>query len=94
MLSAVLFTLLMQMRFHSSSCIPGEGWEFVVRGPDVDKSPRWHETSDAPPLAARAAIRAARSTLGRMSCTEAEGWELAAVALRPVAAEPDLWITW
>ena len=92
MFSAVMFALLLQMRFHSPSCSAGEGWAFVVRGPDVDKSPRWAETRDAPPLAPRAAIRAARSLLGRMSCKEAEKWELAAVALRPVAGEPDVWV--
>lgn len=30
--------------------------------------------------------------LGRMGCREAEDWELAAVALRPVAGEPNVWI--
>lgn len=56
MLSAVMFALLLQMRFQSPSCIAGEGWEFLVRGTDVDKSPRWSETSDAPPLTPRAAV--------------------------------------
>lgn len=92
MLSAFMFTLLLQMRFQTPSCIAGEGWAFVVRGRDVDKSPRWQETRDAPPLAPRAAIRAARATLGRMSCKESEEWELVAVALRPVAGEPDVWV--
>ena len=27
-----------------------------------------------------------------MSCNEAEAWELAAVALRPVAGERDVWV--
>ena len=92
MLSAVMVALLLQMRFQSPSCTAGEGWEFLVRGTDVDKSPRWSETSDAPPLAPRVAIRAARSVLGRMGCNEAEDWELAAVALRPVADEPNVWV--
>ena len=90
--SAVLFALLLQMRFHSPSCTPSEGWEFVVRSRDVDKSPRWPDSHDAPPLAPRAAVRAARSILGKMPCKEAEGWELAAVALRPVAGEPNVWV--
>jgi hypothetical protein len=92
MLSAVTFALLLQMRFQSPSCIAGEGWEFLVRGADVDKSPRWSQTSDAPPLAPRTAIRAARSMLGRKGCREAGDWELGAVALRPVAGEPNVWM--
>jgi hypothetical protein len=92
MLSAVVFALLLQMRFQSPSCTAGEGWEFVVRARDVERSPRWLETQDAPPLAPRAAIRAARSILGRMSCKGLEEWELATVALRPVAGEPHVWV--
>lgn len=92
MLTAILFTLLLQTRFQSPSCIAGEGWEFVVRSRDLEKSPRWHETSDTPPLAPRGAIRAARSLLVRMSCKAADEWEVAAVALRPIAGERDGWI--
>jgi hypothetical protein len=47
MLSAVMFALLLQVRFQSPSCTAGEEWEFVVRGRDVDRSPRWPETQDA-----------------------------------------------
>ena len=92
MLATVLLTLLLQMRFQSPGCVAGEGWEFVVRGRDMDKSPRWPEANDAPPLPARAAIRAARSLLSRLSCKDADKWELAAVALRPVAGEQDRWV--
>lgn len=92
MISAVLFALLLQMRFQSPSCTASEGWEFVVRSRDVDKTPRWPESHDAPPLAPRAAVRGARIILGQMSCKEAEAWELAAVALRPVAGEPNVWV--
>ena len=92
MLNAVLFALLLQMRFQSPGCTASEGWEFVVRSRDVATSPRWSESHDAPPLAPRAAVRAAGSILGKMSCKEAEGWELAAVALRPVAGERNVWV--
>ena len=92
MLTAVLLTVLLQTRLQSPSCIAGEGWEFVLRGRDVDKSPRWSEANDAPPLPARAAIRAARSLLERMSCNDVDKWDLSAVALRPVAGERDVWV--
>jgi hypothetical protein len=92
MIGAVLFALLLQTRIQSPSCTAGEGWQFVVRSRDVDKSPRWIESLDAPPLPPRAAVRAARSMLGKMSCKDAERWELAAVALRPFAGAPNVWI--
>ncbi len=92
MLTAVTLALVLQMRFQSPGCTAGEGWEFVVRGQDLDKSPRWLESSEAPPLPARAAIRAGRSVLRRMSCKEAEQWELGTVALRPILGEQDLWV--
>lgn len=92
MLLAVLLAGLLQTRFQSQSCIAGEGWEFVVRGSEVAKSPRWSDTRDAPPLPPRAAIRAARALLERMSCKDAGDWELSAVALRPVAGEREVWV--
>lgn len=92
MLSAVMFALLLQMRFQSPGCTVGEGWRFAVRGGDVDRSPRWPDAADAPPLAPRAAIRAARSLLGRLSCKQPEEWEVAAVAFRPVAGHPNVWV--
>ena len=92
MLTAVLVTLLLQTRFQSPSCVAGEGWEFVVRSRDLGKSPHWSQANDNPPLAARAAIRAARAVLSRMACKDPDHWELAAVALRPVAGESDTWM--
>ena len=92
MLSTIMFVVLLQMRFQSPGCTAGEGWEFLVRGTDVDTSPRWPETTDAPPLAPRAAIRAARSRLDRMSCKEPEHWEVEAVSLRPIAGQPNAWV--
>lgn len=92
MIGAVLFALLLQMRFQSPSCAASEGWEFAAHSRNIDKAPRWPESQDAPPLAPRAAVRAARSMLGKMSCKEAESWEPAAVALRPVAGEPNVWV--
>ena len=93
MLDAFMLTLFLQMQFQSPGCSMGDGWAFVLRGGDVDRSPRWLDTSDAPPLAPRAAVRSARSLLGRMSCSDADGWEVAAVAMRPVGGAGDVWIS-
>lgn len=92
MLSGLVLAMLLQMRIESVGCGADERWAFVVRGRDVDMSPRWSEASEAPPLAPRAAIRAARSMLGRMSCPGADAWEPAAVALRPIAGTPNAWM--
>lgn len=92
MLTAVIAGLLLQMRFVSPGCAPGDGWEFVVRSRDTAQGPRWTAEADAPPLAPRAAIRAARSLLDRMSCRDAAGWEVASVALRPLGGGPDAWV--
>ncbi len=92
MLSTLMLMLLLQMRFQTPGCKTGEGWEFVVRGQDVDKNPRWLESSEAPPLSARAAIRAGRAVLRQMSCNEPEQWGLENVALRPVLGEQDVWV--
>jgi hypothetical protein len=90
MLTTLMMTLLLQAFFRSPSGTAGEGWQFVMA--EVNKSPRWRPTSDAPPLTSRAAVRASRSLLHRMSCKDAETWELAEVALRPVGSERDVWV--
>lgn len=92
MLVAVLLVLILQTRLQSPSCTAGEGWELVVRGAGVDKSSRWPDADDAPPLPPRTAVRAARAFLEHMSCKDAGEWELASVALRPVAGERDVWV--
>lgn len=87
MLVGVLLTALLQVRFQSPSCVASKGWNFAVRGRDVDKSPRWPETNDAPPLAARVAIRAARSVSSpaRLAPTHANPYRLAGAVIRPAA---------
>jgi hypothetical protein len=92
MLNAVILMLLLQVRFESPGCMAGEGWSFALGARELDSSPRWQESVDEPPLAPRAAIRAARSLLGHMSCKQADSWEVVDVALRPVKGERNVWI--
>jgi hypothetical protein len=92
MLSAFMMALLVQTHFQSPSCTVGEGWQFVIRPGEADRSPRWQQSNDVPPLTPGAAVRAGRSLLHRMSCQNAETWELAEVALRPVVGERDVWV--
>ena len=84
MLDAFLLMLLLQARFQSPSCAAGEGWIFILRGADLDKTPRWHNSTDAPPLAPRTAIGAARSLLRQMS-----GRRLRGAGEREVATSSD-----
>jgi hypothetical protein len=92
-LLSLIVTLLMQTpRFMSPSCVPGEGWGFVIAGPDLAKSPRWKATDDAPPLTARAAERAAREFLRRAPCNDADVWTLHQIALQPLSGERDVWV--
>ena len=92
MLMTLVVTLLMVQtpRFNSPSCVPGQGWSFVIA--DLAKSPRWKATDDAPPLSARAAERAARGFLRRMGCKDADAWVLHQIALQPIGDERDVWV--
>jgi hypothetical protein len=92
MVDAFTVALLLQMWFQSPSCTPGEGWEFVVGGRYLERSPRWPAGTDSPPLAPRAAVRSARSLLHLMSCKDAETWEVVEVALRRLGGEGDVWV--
>lgn len=92
MLHALMLMLLLQTQFQSPSCAAGEAWQFVVRGHEIDKNPRWSERNDRPPLAPRAAVRSARAFLRQMKCKDADAWEVLEVALRPIGGERDLWI--
>jgi hypothetical protein len=92
MLTGLMLTLLLQTQFQSPSCAAGEGWNFVVRGRDIEKSPRWNERESTPPFSPRAAVRSARAFLRQMNCKDADSWEVLEVALRPIRGEPDLWI--
>lgn len=78
--------------FTSPACTPGQQWVFVLSGRDVDKSPRWAATADAPPLAPRAAVRSARAFLERMKCGRPGEWELHQVSLRPIPGERNAWV--
>src|SRR5688572_18613302 len=91
MIDALMLTLLLQVRLQSPSCIAGEGWSFMVQTPQQGKPVPWEETTDAPPLAPRAAIRSARSLLNRMACKDTDAWEVDQVALRPVPGERQIW---
>ena len=92
MLSLILLLATQGPRFASSSCAAGQAWEYVLRGHDFDRSPRWRTTDDAPPLAPRVAVRSARAFLGRMKCEQPDEWELHRVSLQPIAGEPDVWV--
>lgn len=92
MFDALLLTLLLQVRYQSPSCMVGEGWSFVVQQTALDKGPPWQERDDAPPLAPRAAIRSARALLVRLSCKDADDWEVSQVALRRVRADLKAWM--
>lgn len=97
MLLCLIVTLLVQTprftsRFTSPSCVPTEGWGFVIAGRDLEKSPRWKPTDDTPPVSARAAERAARAFLRRVPCKDADAWELQQIALQPLPGERDVWV--
>jgi hypothetical protein len=86
----LILTLLLQGGVFTSVA-EGQRWTFAVGGPALERSPRWREADDAPPLAARAAIRSARAMLGAL--VKAGGaWELGRVSLQPIAGGRDAWV--
>jgi hypothetical protein len=73
------------------SYVDGMRWAFAVCAVDVDRSPRWDDSEDAPPLPPRAAVRSARELL-RKYVERADDWELAKVSVQPIAGRSDVWV--
>lgn len=65
------------------SYVQGKQWEFVIQAADVDRSPRWEDWQDEPPLSPRAAVRSARAVLQKL-VKNADDWELTRVAIQPL----------
>jgi hypothetical protein len=96
MLIAVLMALALQNpaepnRALFSSHVDGARWEFVVRDADLDACPVWQESADHPPLAPRAAARAAQALL-RPLVEQADTWEQDEISLRPILGHPGAWV--
>jgi hypothetical protein len=66
-------------------------WESVIRAADLEKSPRWVASADSPPLAPRAAVRAARHVLDAIF-TAGEGWDFSRMSLQQMMGIPDRWV--
>ena len=92
MFDVLVLTLLLQVRYQSPSCTVGEGWSFVVQQSSLDNSSLWQEQEDAPRLAPRAAIRSARALLARLSCKDANDWEVSQVGFRRVSPVLKSWL--
>lgn len=96
MLIAVLMLLALQNapeppRASFSSYVAGARWDFEVRGADLENSPAWQESDDSPPLAPRAAARAARELLRKL-VERADDWEQDGISLREVKWRPGAWV--
>lgn len=89
MLLAILLITTLQSSGHDvisqwSSYVLGERWDFTVHRGDAEKSPRWSEFLDDPPLPPRQAIQSAQSLLKRL-VENADAWPLRAVRLEPMS---------
>jgi hypothetical protein len=93
MVLAVMLTIALQSSGNPvfSSYVNDSRWDAVVRAADVDKSPRWRNSDDSPPLAPRAAVRSARRLLGTLF-THGEQWDLSRVSLQVIAGTEDSWL--
>jgi hypothetical protein len=72
-----------------SSAAEGQRCRFTILESDIENVPRWLETDDRPPLAPRAAIRAARDLMS-MLFRNGSVWPLQGVRLRPLGG--DRWV--
>jgi hypothetical protein len=73
-----------------SSYTEGTRWDFVVSRDDIERSPRWADSDDSPPLAPRPAMRSARLMLAGL-VPNADQWRTGSVNLQQVLFA-DTWI--
>ena len=75
------------------SYVDGLRWDSVVGRQHLEASPRWREDEESPPLAPRAAVRAARATLQQIHFPQSGSgtWKVHRVTLTQLAVV-DAWI--
>ena len=99
-LSAIVLLSLLQVRDPMNagragafaSYLDGQKLEFVVNRTDLLSAPRWATADDAPPLAPRAAVRAALELLPKvLPAEDLNHWSVRLISLQSLV-QSDTWV--